>query len=252
MARLATVATVVLLAVGTDALRLSPRVGGRISTTHLDRAASPVMGPTVTSKVYFDMSIGGEPAGRLVFNLFGETTPKTAENFRALCTGEKGVGVSGKPLHYRGSIFHRVIPQFSAPLAGPRRCRHARSTPSRELCGARAPSPRAQCARAATSPSSVAPAVSPSTAASSRTRASRSSQSLTRTVNLSPHLTPTGSKPAPALIATVNLTLLLIVALSAPAHVGRTALDGQRGAEHQRLAVLHHDRAVPVPRRQAR
>ena len=44
----------------------------------------------------------------------GGVTPKTAENFRALCTGEKGIGVSGKPLHFRGSIFHRVIPGFMA------------------------------------------------------------------------------------------------------------------------------------------
>jgi cyclophilin family peptidyl-prolyl cis-trans isomerase len=44
--------------------------------------------------------------------LFAKTFPKTAENFRALCTGEKGVGKAGKPLHYKGSRFHRVIPGF--------------------------------------------------------------------------------------------------------------------------------------------
>lgn len=63
-------------------------------------------------KVFFDISIGGEAAGRIVFELFADAAPKTAENFRALCTGEKGTGLSGKPLSYKGSSFHRIIPQF--------------------------------------------------------------------------------------------------------------------------------------------
>ncbi|KAK3195073.1 hypothetical protein Dsin_026383 [Dipteronia sinensis] len=63
-------------------------------------------------KVFFDLTIGGQSAGRVVMELYADTTPKTAENFRALCTGEKGTGKAGKPLHYKGSTFHRVIPGF--------------------------------------------------------------------------------------------------------------------------------------------
>ena len=63
-------------------------------------------------RVFFDVSIGGKSAGRIVFELYSDIVPRTAENFRALCTGEKGMGKSGVPLHYKGSKFHRVIPQF--------------------------------------------------------------------------------------------------------------------------------------------
>lgn len=66
----------------------------------------------VNPRVFFDVTIGGNPAGRIEMELFADTTPKTAENFRALCTGEKGKNRLGKPLHYKGSKFHRVIPQF--------------------------------------------------------------------------------------------------------------------------------------------
>merc|ERR1719352_1178304 len=62
--------------------------------------------------VFFDMSIGGQPAGRIEMTLRADVVPKTAENFRCLCTGEKGTGRSGKPLHFKGSSFHRVITDF--------------------------------------------------------------------------------------------------------------------------------------------
>ncbi|RCV23137.1 hypothetical protein SETIT_4G274400v2 [Setaria italica] len=66
----------------------------------------------VTVKTFFDIEIDGKPTGRIILGLFGETVPKTAENFRALCTGEKGIGKAAKPLYYKGSTFHRIIPEF--------------------------------------------------------------------------------------------------------------------------------------------
>jgi len=62
--------------------------------------------------VFFDMEIGGQPAGRIEMELRKDVVPRTAENFRALCTGEKGKGASGKALTFKGSKFHRVIPGF--------------------------------------------------------------------------------------------------------------------------------------------
>ena len=62
--------------------------------------------------VFFEVQHGDEPMGRIVMQLYRDITPKTAENFRALCTGEKGTGKEGKPLHYKGCTFHRVIKDF--------------------------------------------------------------------------------------------------------------------------------------------
>lgn len=81
------------------------------------------------SITYFDITIDGKPAGRIIFSLYTDLVPKTADNFRtsfphqhrlitdpssgALCTGEKGIGNSGKPLSYAGSKFHRVIKGYA-------------------------------------------------------------------------------------------------------------------------------------------
>jgi peptidyl-prolyl isomerase D len=97
------------------------------------------MSETTTERkiTFFDVSIAGVPAGRVIFQLYNDLVPKTAENFRpflslsstilsnlpvhahlsypypiltgALCTGEKGIGNSGKPLWYKDSGFHRII-----------------------------------------------------------------------------------------------------------------------------------------------
>ena len=85
---------------------------------------------------YFDISIAGIPAGRVIFQLYNDLVPKTAENFRqslslslsligfaylaptgALCTGEKGVGTLGKPLWFKDSGFHRVIKKYARYFA---------------------------------------------------------------------------------------------------------------------------------------
>ncbi|XVE99030.1 hypothetical protein REPUB_Repub03eG0161400 [Reevesia pubescens] len=63
-------------------------------------------------KVFFNILIGKAKAGQILIELFADVVPKTAKNFLALCTGEKGIGISGKPLHCKGSTFHRIITSF--------------------------------------------------------------------------------------------------------------------------------------------
>lgn len=77
---------------------------GLVSHARADDTSLP-QDPPFTSKVFFDIEQDGVALGRVTFGLFGSVVPKTAENFRALATGEKGFG-------YRGSVFHRVIKDF--------------------------------------------------------------------------------------------------------------------------------------------
>ncbi|KAK0614975.1 40 kDa peptidyl-prolyl cis-trans isomerase [Bombardia bombarda] len=82
------------------------------TTTATATATATAEAKQARSRVFFDVTIGNKPAGRITFALYNDLVPRTAENFRALCTGEKGLGKMGKPLHYKGSLFHRVIKQF--------------------------------------------------------------------------------------------------------------------------------------------
>ncbi|XP_061372409.1 peptidyl-prolyl cis-trans isomerase CYP21-1-like isoform X2 [Gastrolobium bilobum] len=68
--------------------------------------------PEITQRVFLDVDIDGHRLGRIVTGLYGQVVPKTMENFRALCTGEKGKSAYEIKLHYKGTPFHRIISGF--------------------------------------------------------------------------------------------------------------------------------------------
>lgn len=63
-------------------------------------------------RVFLDITLDSEPIGRIVCELFSDITPRTAENFRQLCRGGQGFSSAGKPLHFKGCPFHRVLPNL--------------------------------------------------------------------------------------------------------------------------------------------
>ena len=65
------------------------------------------------SRVFFDLNVDDKLLGKITIDLYGDT-PKTSENFRALCTGEKGKATTGDHLHFKNCPFHRIIPGFMA------------------------------------------------------------------------------------------------------------------------------------------
>lgn len=72
--------------------------------------------PEITHRVFFDIEIDGKSVGKIVFGLFGKALPRTTENFRSLAACDKGLGqLSGKPLCYKGTTFHRVVPGACVP-----------------------------------------------------------------------------------------------------------------------------------------
>ncbi|KAG5557974.1 hypothetical protein RHGRI_008027 [Rhododendron griersonianum] len=124
---------IILSRLSDDVVSSEHKVNGGELTTEENKAEGTL--EEVTHKVYFDVEIGGKPAGRIIMGLFGKTVPKTAgtvplrqlifdvltwSNMEllitcraiALISGEKGTGKSGKRLHYKGSMFHRIIPSF--------------------------------------------------------------------------------------------------------------------------------------------
>lgn len=79
----------------------------------LDETKDKPKGPKVTDIVYFDITIGGEPIGRIEIGLFGKTVPKTVKNFVELSTKHKTEqSKDGELVGYKGSMFHRVISDF--------------------------------------------------------------------------------------------------------------------------------------------
>jgi peptidylprolyl isomerase len=100
--------TLALPALAADEKKAPAKAADKTKT----EAPKKAEGPEVTRKCYFDVTIGGKPAGKIVMGVFGKDTPKTAENFMEICVGKQSKDKNPKGLTYKGSKFHRIIPNF--------------------------------------------------------------------------------------------------------------------------------------------
>ena len=101
---------------GAPATPAQPHVDPHAPTGEVLPAAPTVVGAVdaITQKVFFDLQIDGQDAGRIVIGLYGNAVPETVKNFATLAQGTAGTTSDGTPLSYKGSVFHRVIPGFMA------------------------------------------------------------------------------------------------------------------------------------------
>jgi cyclophilin family peptidyl-prolyl cis-trans isomerase len=98
-------------------------------------ASSGAAGGSANPRVFLELSIADRNVGRLTFELFADVVPRTAENFRALCTGERGLSTTSRVrLHYKGSSLHRIIPVRACSSPRPRTCRRAGCKRIRVIC----------------------------------------------------------------------------------------------------------------------
>jgi peptidylprolyl isomerase len=100
--------TVALNAFGADEKKAAPAKAAEEKKAPAKAETAKPTIDDVTAKCFFEITIGDKVAGKIVFGVFGKTTPKTAENFMTICKGDD----KDKTLTYKGSPFHRVIPNF--------------------------------------------------------------------------------------------------------------------------------------------
>eukprot|EP00457_Paulinella_chromatophora_P010465 gb/GEZN01010569.1/.p1 GENE.gb/GEZN01010569.1/~~gb/GEZN01010569.1/.p1 ORF type:complete len:234 (-),score=29.03 gb/GEZN01010569.1/:215-916(-) len=91
-------------------LAISPLLPRKKIDPALDHPVAPAA--PITDRVFFDVKINNQPTGRIVLGMYGTVVPKTTKNFISICEGDRFSKEGNQRLHYKGSPFHRIIPDF--------------------------------------------------------------------------------------------------------------------------------------------